>query len=436
MNKSARFDKVADYLEQFDKQPAPDLAKLRQQAATDLASYGFPGLKTETWKYTNARSLLQHVYMPAMDKKLDRNRLTSLFLQNAHQLVFVNGFYHAELSNLNHKDVVILPLTLALKKYGREIEAHLGKLVPSQQPSFTALNTMLFRNGYFLEINTVLDKPLHILHIGSELKAEEVSHTRNLIMLQPNSRASIIEHYIALDDTSEYWRNNVSEMVLFTRAQLDYYKLQNEAKAAKHTDFITICQHAESCCQTFNLDLGGKFVRNDLQIQLAAAGAECELNGLYITKQGQHIDNHTAIEHAHTHTYAKEYYKGIVAGKSRAVFNGRVLVQQDAQKIKSAQKNANLLLANDAEVDTKPELEIYADDVSCTHGATVGQLSRKAILYLQSRGIDTLLAKKILTFAFAHEVIGTIKHDLVHKFIAQHLSIESYKDNHLHGVGE
>lgn len=422
MNKRARFDKVEDYLEQFKQQPMLDLVKLRRQAATDLAFYGFPGLKTEAWKYTNSKPLLQHIYTPAADKKLDHNSLASLFLQNAYQLVFVNGFYHADLSTLNHQDVVILPLTLALKKYLKQIEAYLGKLVPLQQPGFAALNTMLFRNGYFLQINAVIDKPLHILHIKSGLDSEKVIYTRNLIMLQPHSTATVMEHYIALDDAGEYWRNNISEVVLFDQARLDYYKLQNEAKAAKHTDFIGIRQHAASCCQTFNLDLGGKLVRNDLQIQLTATGAECELNGLYLAKQGQHIDNHTAIEHTHGYTYAKEYYKGILAEKSRAVFNGRVMVHQDAQKIKSAQKNVNLLLANDAEVDTKPELEIYADDVICTHGATVGQLSQKAIFYLQSRGIDAVAAKKILTFAFAEEVVGKIKHDIVRQFIARQLA--------------
>jgi Fe-S cluster assembly protein SufD len=197
--------------------------------------------------------------------------------------------------------------------------------------------------------------------------------------------------------------------------------LQQEASAAKHTHFMGVQQLEHSLFTSFNIDLGGQLVRNDLHTTLQAVEASCDLQGIYLLKEKQHVDNHTAINHAHAITYSNEYYKGILQDKSRAVFNGRVLVEPDAQKIDSNQKNDNLLLSADCEIDTKPELEIYADDVKCAHGATVGQLDEAAIFYLQARGITDIVARKMLTFGFAYEVAENIKQPLIHDVVKKAL---------------
>ena len=347
------------------------------------------------------------------------------------QAVFVNGFYASELSNISDPSIVIVPISEAEKQNTDTLETYFSKAVPTQQPGFTALNTLLFQQGYLLKVNGIVQKPLHILHVATGLASDEVIHSRNLIVLAENAAISIVEQYVALNNTKNYWRNNVSEVFLLVNAQLKYYKLQCEAEQAKHTDFIAVQQQRDSVFNTFNLDFGGKFVRNDLQTKLQAVGASCELDGLYLVTDAQHIDNHTAVEHLHPHTYSQEYYKGIISEKSHAVFNGRVLVAQDAQKIKSEQKNANLLLSNEADIDTKPELEIYADDVICAHGATVGQLSENSIFYLQARGLDENLAKKLLTYGFAYEVVEEISNVSIRDFITQYLANWFFHDKWL-----
>ena len=425
MSKAARFDYVDDYLDQFSKQSPADFIALRQQAAKNLQAYGFPGLKTENWKYTNAASLLKQCYQIAADSDLTADQLKPWFLPGAQQIVFINGFYHAELSKINASGITISPMNLAATSEQETINEHLGSVISMQQPGFIALNTLFFQQACLLKINTVLTEPLHILNITTALDSDTMIPQRQLIVLEENAAADIIQQYISFEPQLDYWRNNVSEIFLAADTKLSYYKLQDETKQAKHTDFITVKQGRYSVYKHFNFDFGGQLVRNDLQTNLQALAATCELNGLSIAKQQQHIDNHTAIEHNHSKTYSKEYYKSILADRARVVFNGRVVVQQAAQKIKSAQKNANLLLSNQAQVDTKPELEIYADDVVCAHGATVGQLSEKAIFYLQSRGLSEKLAKKLLTYGFAYEILEEILNSTIRGFMVQHL-IEAF----------
>ena len=426
MNKQARFQHIDDYLDRFVAQTPTGFSELRQQAALDLQHYGFPALKTESWKYTNAAPLLKQVYQTAEDRHIDKKDIASLLLADTHHIVFVNGFFHAELSNIDDPELTILPLDIAIAD--KRVKSYFGRAIPMQQTGFTALNTLLFPQAYLLQINAAISKPVQMLHIAVDLNAETAIHQRHLIILAENASVDLMQQHVSWRSSSAYWRNSASEIFLAADARLNHYKLQCEAKEAKHTDFISIEQAENSVCYNFNLDLGGQLVRNDLQTKLCAAQASCEFNGLYLTQQKQHIDNHTTIDHMHPHTYSKEYYKGILAGHSHAVFNGRVVVREDAQKIKSEQKNANLLLSNEAEIDTKPELEIYADDVICAHGATVGQLSEKAIFYLQSRGISEALAKKLLTYGFAYEVIEEIENTLIQKYIAQHLTMNFADD--------
>ena len=422
MNKRARFEQIDDYLEQFAQQSDSSFTEFRQQAAAALQQYGFPGLKTEDWKYTNVKPLLKQVYPTASDKSISKQQIDALILEDANQLVFVNGFYHEELSNFIDDNFIILPICEAYKEHQSLVKNYFATAVPMQQTGFTALNTLLFKNGYFLQIKATPKYPLHILHISTDLK-EEAIHSRNLLLLEKNVVVNIVEQYVSLSVKNNYWCNSISEIFLLDNSQLNYYKLQAETLQAQHTNFIAVKQARDSIFNSFNFDFGAKLVRNDLQATLQAPGASCDFSGLYLTRGQQHVDNHTMVDHAQQHTYSHEYYKGILADESRAVFNGRILVRQDAQKIHSEQKNDNLLLSNKAEIDTKPELEIYANDVICAHGATVGQLNEKSIFYLQARGLDENLARKLLTYGFAYEVLEKIKDENIRSFITQHLAV-------------
>jgi Fe-S cluster assembly protein SufD len=404
----ASFQHVEEYLEQAEQTPRAGFVALREQAANDLQAFGFPALKTEKWKYSNPKSLLREVYRPATASTAAGTQ--QAWLAEAHQILIINGQLQAE---LNIAGVRLVPIDQA---------PELGTAVPMAEAGFTALNTLLFTEGYYLQVSSAVDKPIHIIQLATDLDADQVVHTRNLIKLDAAAKVSVIEQYISANDELDYWRNSVTEVKLAGQSHLHYYKLQQEALAAKHTAFISVQQAASSTLTSFNLDLGGKFVRNDLHTALLAEQAQCELFGAYLARDKQHMDNHTVIEHACAHTFSNELYKGVLDNKAHGVFNGRVLVQADAQKVDSAQHNANLLLSRECEIDTKPELEIYADDVKCAHGATVGQLDDKALFYMQSRGVSLEIAEKLLTFGFAHDVVEKIEDETIQAFFTQHLA--------------
>lgn len=405
----ANYKHIDDYLEQADDIKSADFAALRAQAANDLKTFGFPALKTESWKYTSAKSLLNTVYEPANSIELGADKITPYLLADAFCLVIVNGIVSDSLSNIDSKHLTMT----SLKTPGQQVSTALT--------GFTALNSLLFQQGYHLEISGILEKPLHILHVSSELSDDVVMYHRQQITLADDAGADVIEQFVSLDDAA-YWQNSVSEVVVGAKAKFNYYKLVQEACAAKHTAYLSASLGESGNFNSFNLDLSGQLIRNDLRVLLQADKATCDLQGLYLARDKQHVDNHTIIEHLHPYTYSNEYYKGIVADKAHAVFNGRVLVAKDAQKVDSAQKNANLLLSADCEIDTKPELEIYADDVKCAHGATVGQLDEKAVFYLQSRGVDKIMAEKLLTHGFAYEVVEAINNRNIRDFFTQHLA--------------
>ena len=233
-------------------------------------------------------------------------------------------------------------------------------------------------------------------------------HPRNLVVMAEQSEATLIESYVGLDD-ADYFTNAVTEISLADNAILKHYKVQQESLNAYHIGSLNAWQGKNSQLESHSVSLGGALVRNDIHSQLDAEGANIVMNGLYMTSGRQHVDNHTRVDHLKPHTYSTENYRGVLNDRSRAVFNGKVVVHKQAQKIDAHQNNANLLLSDDAEIDTKPELEIYADDVKCSHGATVGQLDENMLFYLRSRAIDEETARSLLTYAFADEVISKIE---------------------------
>jgi Fe-S cluster assembly protein SufD len=301
-----------------------------------------------------------------------------------------------------------------------QLKPYLGQAVNANEHSFIRFNNANFSDGLFVHIaeNTVLEKPLQLLHIVSETNT--LAATRNIIVLESNAQAQIIESFVSIDNFN-YLTATVNEVFLAENAKLNWYKVQVESENASHFGGTYTKQNNNSYFEHYNIALGALLARNDVHNDLKN-GAECELNGLTVVAKKQHCDNHTRIIHAEPNAISREYYKSIADNRARAVFQGRIIVAENAQKTSSTMNNRNLLLSTDAEIDTKPQLEIYADDVQCSHGVTIGQLSEQSIFYLQSRGIDIESARNILTFAFANEMVDKISIESLKQWIFMLLS--------------
>jgi Fe-S cluster assembly protein SufD len=418
---------IEEYRANFQHQlPGPEwLQSLRVQGMERFEALGFPTMKNEDWHFTSVAPIAErmfHVAMtseagissegsrPGMVARSDLRRFT--FDQPAwHTLVFVNGEFSQDLSSYAGigEKVRVNSLAKAIRSGIGRPERHLGKIAKFDAHAFTALNTAFIRDGAFVELqaDAVVDEPIHLIFV-SEGEGEAVSHPRNLIIAAPNSRATIIESYVSIRDTC-YFTNAVTEIALGDGARIDHYKIQRESEKAFHVGTTQIRQERDSQLHSFSFALGGSLARTNIYTSLDGAAATCTLNGLYLTDGVQHIDNQTSIEHIAPNCPSHEVYKGVLDGRSHGVFNGKVYVHPEAQKTDGKQSNNNLLLSPTARVDTKPQLEIFADDVKCTHGATVGRLDDVAMFYLNSRGIGPETARMLLTYAFAADVLETIE---------------------------
>ncbi len=418
---------IEAYRADFEHQPAaPEwLQSLRAQGMVRFEALGFPTTKNEDWHFTSVARIAERTFRAAMTSKAgissegstagmvaraDLRRFT--FDQPTwHTLVFVNGEFSEGLSSyagLGEK-VRANSLAKAIRSGIGRPERHLGKIAAFENHAFTALNTAFIRDGAYIEIqaDAVVEQPIHLIFV-SEGEGEAISHPRNLIVAAQNSRASIIESYICIRDSC-YFTNAVTEIALGEGARVDHYKIQRESEKAFHVGTTQIRQDRDSQLDSFSLAVGGALVRTNIYTSLEGNAATCTLNGLYLTDGVQHMDNQTSIEHIAPNCPSHEVYKGVLDGHSHGVFNGKVYVHPEAQKTDGKQSNNNLLLSPTARVDTKPQLEIFADDVKCTHGATVGRLDEMAMFYLNSRGIGTETARTLLTYAFAADVLETIE---------------------------
>lgn len=409
----------------------PWLRELRQQALRHFTATGFPGPKDEEWKYTRVRALAETAFAPVVSSSaavgLDECGEYLLTPMSCFRLVFVDGYFMPGLSEPQElpRGAVVGSLASSLKWQAESFRPVLGVYADYKHQPFTALNTAFMADGAYLYLpaGTVLTKPVHLLFITTGRSEAVVTHPRNLIVLEPESKLTVIEHYAGLND-SVYFTNAVTEIVMKKGTQLEHIKLQEEAVKSFHIATVQVQQEQDAQFCSRNLALGGRLARNDINSVLAGEGAECTLEGLYALNGERHVDNHTRIDHEQPHTTSQEYYKGILDGKSRAVFNGKVVVHPHAQKVDAHQANRNLLLSEGAEVDTKPELEIYADDVKCAHGATVGQLDKDQVFYLRSRGLEEGAARQMLTSAFAGEIVKRIKLRPVRDRIEHRLGVE------------
>ena len=391
----------------------PWLQSARSRALEQFSELGFPNNKQENWKYTSLASLTGRGFQPGMpqDARPDcRAAIAALQLPaDAHVLVFINGHYSAADSTLHAlpAGVMLCNLRAALDTQPQLLEPFLAHT--SYATGLSALNTALFGDGYVLSLpeRTEVEAAIHVLFL--QTANESVANIKNVIIAEAGSRARVIEHFVGANELS-YFNNISTDIVARHDAHIEHLKLQQESTTASHIAEIRTMQEYGSAFESYSFSLGGLLARNDIATKFAGERASCLMNGLYMTQGKQLVDHHTRVDHAMPRCTSREFYKGILDGSSRAVFNGKVIVHKDAQQTDAAQSNRNLLLSENAEIDTKPELEIYADDVKCAHGATIGQLDPAQIFYLRSRGIDEAAARILLTFAFAEDVIQSVKY--------------------------
>jgi Fe-S cluster assembly protein SufD len=419
-------DEFARFHADLESQTPPWLTGLRKDAFRRFEDLGFPTTRQEEWRFTNVKRIAETEFALAeIPAPLSRETVAPFVLDEDYlRLVFVNGHYVSDLSatGATPRGVVISSLSAALADHPALIEDHLGQLASDENACFAALNSAFVREGGFVHLprGAVVERPIHLLFISTGNGSPTVSHPRNLIIAERDTQVSIIESYVGLND-GVYLTNAVTEVSVAENAIVDHCKLQQEGAGGYHVATTQVRQQRTSRFSSHYFSLGGRLVRNEVNVTLDAEGCECTLNGLYVAAGNQHMDNRTRIDHAKPHCNSHELYKGILDGRAKGVFNGKIYVHPDAQQTDAKQSNRVLLLSDDAVIDTKPQLEIYADDVKCTHGATVGQLDKTAMFYLRSRGITEDLARSLLVYAFANEIASALELEAVREHVERFL---------------
>jgi Fe-S cluster assembly protein SufD len=399
------------------------IGRLRENAMARFEELGFPTTKDEEWKYTNVAAIARTDFTPWPENltgSSDAQELEAFSVAEAKdsQLVFVNGRLRDDLSSLTAlpEAVAALDLSGALddERYSEIAQAHLARHADYVASGFTALNTAFAARGAFVYIpkGVTVKAPLHLLFITDATEMNKATFPRVLVVAEENSNVTVIESYVSMRE-AQYFTNAVVELVLKAGARVEHYKVQRESTEAFHVATTVADLGPSSSYDATAITFGAQLSRHDVHVTMDHEGAECWVDGLYLVTTGQHTDTHSVIDHRKPHCTSHQLYKGILDGKSRAVFNGKIFVRHDAQKTDAMQTNKNLLLSNEARVDTKPQLEILADDVKCAHGAAVGQIDEDELFYLKARGIHPDLARNLLTYGFAEEVIGKIKIDSI-----------------------
>lgn len=421
---TARGEKyAADYKALTETRPAPGwMSELRQRGWDHFDSIGFPTARrgNELWKYTNLAPLDRGEFRLRLDEPgsvgLDEIQQNAPWSAEWTSLVFVDGRYSETLSRVS-SDSPVQALNFAEVTDDALLQEHLAAHAPVEESAFTAVNTAFLSDGAFVRIpdGHEADSAVHLLFITTP-GASRATYPRTLVVSGANSRAKVIESYVSLGDESGF-TSPVAEYVLESGAGVEQYRVLAENEETFHIGTTRVYQSDNSTFSSMAFSLGPKIGRNDIHTMLDAPGAECTLNGLYLTTNDQHLDNHISTTHAKPHGTSHQFYKGVLSGNSRAVFSGRVLVEKDAQKSEADQKDLNLVLSHGAEIDTKPSLEIYADDVKCAHGATAGHTDPEALFYMQSRGIDEETAQAMLVRGFAAEIADGIRVDALREYV-------------------
>ena len=401
------------------------LREIRRAAIDRFGDLGFPTTRHEEWRFTNVAPIARTLFVPANALSPEagyRDFILSIgesWFVTCSTLTFVNGRFTPELSRLTELTGGIRAGSLVdalSRKANGAVESHLARHAGFEDHAFVALNTALFENGALIEVarNTAVEKPLALLFLNVPGTEPTLTQPRNLVLVGAGAQASFIELHVGLPQTSgqsavPYFTNAVTEVVAGENAIVDYTRIQQETGQGFHVGILQVEQGRSSSVTTHSIALGGRLDREEVRAVLNGEGAEALLHGLYVIGGHQHVDNHTLIDHAKPHCASREVYKGVLDGHAGGVFNGKIAVRKDAQKTDSKQSNKNLLLSENATINTKPQLEIYADDVKCTHGATIGQIDPEAVFYLRSRGIGLAEARNLLIQAFADDILDRIK---------------------------
>lgn len=408
------------------------LHDVRNKAMKSFEEKGFPSKKQEAWKYTSLNALLSKDYciFPKNETAIEFNDVKKFFLNDidTYKVVFIDGVYSSFLSQITHDviDVCLMSSALNKSKYSSIIETYFNKAANSD--SLSSLNTAFAKEGAYIRIskNKEAQKPIEIINFATGTEAATMLQPRNLIVVEQNAHVQIIERHQSLND-NPVLTNSVTEIFLDKRAYVDYYKIQNDTQNASLIDSTFIEQQRESICSVHTFSFGGKLTRNNLNFKQLGERCDSILNGVTMIEDKQHVDHNTLVHHIAENCQSHQDYKGIFDDSATGVFNGKVYVEKQAQKLDAFQKNNNILISNKATINAKPQLEIFADDVKCSHGCTIGQLDPEAMFYLRSRGIAKKEARALLMYAFANTVLESVKipelKERINKLIANKIGV-------------
>ena len=402
------------------------LQQLRHAAAARFTERGFPTAQEDAWRHTSVASLSEQPFPLARHRcAIPATELEPVlsWLGGGCRLVFVNGSFAPLHFSPPPHGITAGSIADALGGESSLLRSHLGRYAHCEDHAFAALNTAFLSDGavVYLPPDTVAEEPLHLLFVSCPNGSATMSHPRTVIVAGPRSRATIVETYVGLNG-DPYFTNAVTECVLSEGAALDHYLFQQESTAAFHLLTLAVHQDRHSTFTSHSLATGGALAQSEIHCELADEGAACILRGVGAATGRQHLDTQTQIDHATSHGTSLQLYKGILGGYASGVFHGKILVRQDAQKTDARQTNNNLLLSDEAVIHTKPQLEIFADDVTCAHGATVGRLDEAAVFYLRSRGIGLESARSLMTYAFGSETINLVTNEVIRDRLASLLA--------------
>lgn len=404
---------------------------LRKEALESFRNLGLPPNKAEEYKFTPITRSLEKNFNFAVQNPVSKiNNVSEYTIPGveADVLVFVNGVFSKEASSIKSTGLTVLTLQDALNTKTELVLKHLGKYADVKADAFIAWNTAAFQDGVFIHVadNTVVEKPVVLHHIHDAAQGQVISVNRNLIVVGKSSEVTVLEKF---DSTgSANFSNTVTEAVVAENAGLNLYSIQNDNGPRYQFGLTQIYQSNFSRVNTYTFTLSGKLIRNNLQFVLDGEGIESHMYGLYLVADDTLADNHTVVDHRKPNSFSNEMYKGIMDGSSKGVFNGKIYVRPNAQKTNAFQANRNILLTDKATVNTKPQLEIWADDVKCSHGCTTGQLDEEALFYLQARGISKETAQAMMLYAFAGEVLDNVKHPVIKEYLDNVISERLHKN--------
>lgn len=409
----------------------PWLNKLRRESLACLDANGFPTTRDEEWRFTNVSPIVRTRFELASPQDTDAGRQAvreySFGEDASCELVLVNGHFAPKLSRVNRElpGIAVLSMAEALQKKPALIEQHLGRYATFDGNPFVALNNAMFRDGIVVHLGrgAMLKAPIHLLFVGSGGQRPVAAHPRVLVVAEDDAHASIVESYVG-GGAGIYFTNAVTEIVAGDRTHLDHCRLQQEAASAYHVSFMRVQVGCDSRFISHAATIGGKLTRNDLQVMMNGQRSSATLNGLVLAGGEQHVDNHTLLHHEKANCPSHELYKHVLDGRATVIFKGKIFVQKDAQKTDSKQTSKSLLLSDDAMMESMPALEIYADDVKCTHGSTTGPVDEDMVFYLRSRGVGTQAARHLLTYAFAADITRRIKIEPVRRRIEDFMAAQ------------